>query len=191
VDGVISLFDFGLDGPPPGRFETVDGMVHFISGTAGEHLLGLQAQFDLVWCTGWEEKANEYLVGLLGLAQPLPYLTFETHYARWPAGGPASPQPPTAPEPPTESAPERHWKLDAIEAHAGERPLAWVDDGLTPACQEWAVARAAPTLLVPTEPATGLGPDHVQALAAWASSLRGPAEPGSGSAADDRAGSGS
>jgi hypothetical protein len=179
VDGVISLFDFGLDGPPSGRWETVDGTVHFISGTAGDHLVGLQASFELVWCTGWEEKANEYLVRLLGLPGPLPYVTFDTHYGRSrtsPPPGPSAPAP--ADRPGAGSAPERvgssserHWKLDAIEAHAGGRPLAWVDDGLTEACHDWASVRPAPTLLVPTEPPTGLGSEHVEELAAWATSL--------------------
>src|SRR5260370_9977673 len=164
VDGVISLFGFGLDLPPQGRFQTVDGVAHFISGTAGHHLLALGASFELVWCTGWEEKANEYLPHLLGLPGPLPYLTFETHYARSPAG-----------PPPPGSSPggSRHWKLDAIEAHAGPRPLAWLDDCHNEDCQVWAAARSAPTLLVSTEPSTGLVVDHVEELAAWSRALNG------------------
>ena len=31
-----------------------------------------------------------------------------------------------------------HWKLEAIDAYAGGRPLAWIDDALNPACHEWA-----------------------------------------------------
>jgi hypothetical protein len=174
VDGVISLFGFGPDLPTPGRFQTVDGVAHFISGTAGDHLLALGASFELVWCTGWEEKANEYLPHLLGLPGPLPYLTFETHYARSPGPGsdPASPAPADAGPPPSAGPGNgRHWKLDAIEAHAGLRPLAWIDDCHTEDCRAWAAARSSQTLLVSTEPTRGLGVDHVRELVAWARSL--------------------
>jgi hypothetical protein len=193
VDGVISLFGFGLDLAPQGRFQTVDGVAHFISGSAGHHLLALRARFELVWCTGWEEKANEYLPHLLGLPGPLPYLTFETHYARsqapppapaWSRAGP----PPAGAGPGARPGPApgagRHWKLDAIEAHAGPRPLAWIDDGHTEECQAWATARSAPTLLVSTEPSTGLGVDHVQNLAAWARALDGDAAQRAGAGKD-------
>ena len=77
VDGVISLF--GFDEPPAARvarFELVDGMVHCISLPAGERLLRLGEHYDMVWATGWEEKANDYLPNMLGLPE-LPFLTFD------------------------------------------------------------------------------------------------------------------
>ena len=55
----------------------VDGIAHFLSATAGEHLRRLSERFELVWCTGWEEKANEYLPLALGLPGPLPHLVFD------------------------------------------------------------------------------------------------------------------
>jgi hypothetical protein len=65
-----------------------------------------------------------------------------------------------------------HWKLAAIDAHAGrERPLAWVDDALDDACEAWARQRPAPTLLMRTDPAVGLTDAHASALEAWASQL--------------------
>ena len=67
VDGVISLFGFDPGRRPAGRFEAVDGIAHFISATAGEHLRRLCEEFEPAWCTGWEEKANEYLPHALGL----------------------------------------------------------------------------------------------------------------------------
>src|SRR5947209_10020963 len=67
VDGVISLFGFDPARPPPGRFALVDGIAHFLSATAGAHLRELAADYELVWCTGWEEKANEHLPLALGL----------------------------------------------------------------------------------------------------------------------------
>lgn len=146
VDGVISLFGFPLDRPPNGSFHSIDGLPHFLSAGAGRHLLALAERFELVWCTGWEEKANEYLPELLGLAGPLPYLSFERNSGRRHA----------------------HWKLDAIETHAGDRPLAWIDDGFDDDCRAWVGARRAPTLLVSTTPAVGLTDRDVERLLAWA-----------------------
>lgn len=147
VDGVISLFGFAPAARPAGRFVMVDGIAHFLSAAAGEHLRTLSRAFELVWCTGWEEKANEYLPWALGLPTPLPYLTF----AR-------------------ELTPSRaHWKLAAIDAYAGpDRPLAWIDDALEPHCHDWGAARRGPTRLVTTAPAVGITAEHVAELLAWA-----------------------
>ncbi len=153
VDGVISLFGFAPQAQPPGRFEMVDGIAHFLSASAGEHLLRLAVAFEPVWCTGWEEKANEYLPHALGLPGPWPHLSFDR------AAGPGV-------------STQGHWKLGAIDAHAGpRRPLAWIDDAHGDACDSWAAARAAagaPTLLVTTEPAVGLSAADVERLLAWA-----------------------
>ena len=155
VDGVISLFGFEPSTRPAGRFEIVDGIAHFLSATAGEHLRLLADRFELVWCTGWEEKANEYLPHALGLPRPLPHLTFE----RSVGGGRVS---------------RAHWKLDAIEAYAGARPLAWIDDAHGEACEAWAAARGqagAATLLVTTAPSAGMTDREVHRLASWADTL--------------------
>jgi hypothetical protein len=149
IDGVISLFGFVGQERPAGSFHAIDGIPHFLSADAGQHLLDLSASFDLAWCSGWEEKANEYLPHLLGLPGPLPHLSFD----RAPGRGNA------------------HWKLDAIEDFAGPRAVAWVDDAFNDACRVWAVARAAPTLLVATDPARGLTAGHVARLQAWARAL--------------------
>lgn len=151
VDGVISLFGFAQNAVPPGRWALVEGIAHLLSATAGEHLRQLGERFEIVWCTGWEERADEHLPGLLGLAHSYPHLTFERNPGRVHA----------------------HWKLDAIEAHAGARPLAWVDDAHNDACRDWARERdrlGAPTLLVTTEAAIGLTDDHVRMLTDWAAS---------------------
>jgi hypothetical protein len=105
--------------------------------------------FEPVWCTGWEEKANEYLPHALGLDGPWPYLSFAQ------AAGPGV-------------STQGHWKLDAIDAYCGIRPLAWIDDAHGEACEAWAAARTAPTLLVTTEPAVGLTDRQVTDLLAWA-----------------------
>ncbi len=122
VDGVISLFGFDPARPPDGNFLIVDGVAHFLSAEAAAHLLELCEWFEPAWCTGWEEKANEYLPHALGLPGPWPYLEF---------AGPAA-------------AGSGHWKLEAVEAYAGRRPLAWVDDGHDERTRAWAQARGAP-----------------------------------------------
>lgn len=149
MDGVLSLFGFPADRPPPGTLTFVDGLPHWISEQAGALLLRLSATFEPVWCTGWEDRAPEHLPRLLGFDPahpPYPHLVF------------------------TRS--ERHWKLDAIDAidaHAGpRRPLAWVDDGHDERTSRWAEERPGPTLLVTTDPAIGLTSEHVRRLEEWA-----------------------
>jgi hypothetical protein len=132
IDGVISVFGFPPLERPDGAWIDVDGVWHLISATASTHLLALARLFDLVWCSGWEDKADEHLVRFLQLPVRPPFLTFPV---------------------PTGTA---HWKLASVERHAGDRPMAWIDDGFDDSCHAWAAARWAPTLLVPTDPAAGL-----------------------------------
>src|SRR5579859_7943375 len=146
IDGVVSLFGFDPVQPPGGRFIAVDGMAHFLSDVAGQHLIALSAEFELAWCSGWEEKADEHLPLALGLPAGLPHLTFD----------------------PPGDGNGRHWKLTAIDRYAGDRALAWVDDAHDASCHEWAQARLAPTLLVTTDPAVGLTAEHASALVSWA-----------------------
>src|ERR1700722_8618441 len=151
VDGVLSLFGFDHRRPPAGHYALVDGTMHFLSATAAALIDELARAFELVWCTGWEEKADEHLPAQLGLPRGLTHLTF------------AAPEPGTAP---------RHWKLEAIDAFAGpQRPLAWIDDAHDDSCRQWAADRAGPTLLIVTEPAIGITDAHVRALGVWAATL--------------------
>jgi hypothetical protein len=145
IDGVVSLFGFPAHTRPQGSFHSIDGIPHFLSSAAAAHLLALASVFELVWCSGWEEKANEYLPHLLGLPAPLPFLRFSRSPGRANA----------------------HWKLQAIEDYAGPRPLAWIDDAFNDACHAWAQARPAPTLLVETHPAVGLTEHETDLLLDW------------------------
>lgn len=149
VDGVISLFGFSREDPPPGAFHSIDGIIHCIGDRAAELLGRLADRFELVWATGWEEKANEYLPQLLGLGRELPVLTFDGQAVFGSA----------------------HWKLSAIDDYAGERPAAWIDDYLDDECRAWAERRGAPTLLIEAESATGLLEEHVNRLLEWAEQL--------------------
>lgn len=148
VDGVISLFGFAPGAEDfPGAFHTVDGIAHCISIDTGERMVRLAERFELVWATGWEERANEHLPWLLELPfRELPTLTFGEAAVFGSA----------------------HWKLSAIEEYAHGRPAAWIDDNLDEECREWAEGRSEPTLLVQTEAASGMTDEHVRALLDWA-----------------------
>jgi len=147
VDGVVSLF--GFEGPiesVPGRFHLIDGIAHCISDSAGRELRRLNEIYELIWATGWEQRANDHLPQLLGLPGELPCLHFDGR-ARF---GTA------------------HWKLEALGEYARDRPLAWIDDSLDESCFDWARDRYGPTLLVPTESDIGITPAHTEALLSWA-----------------------
>ena len=127
MDGVISLFGFAPgDGALPGPLHWIDGVAHCIPDDVGARLVSLAESFELVWATGWEERANEHLPYLLKLPfRDLPCLTFDGRAVFGSA----------------------HWKVDAIDEYAGDRPAAWIDDNLDETCRAWAEGRAAPTLL--------------------------------------------
>lgn len=149
VDGVVSLFGFDHASPPKGTWTLVDGLPHLISAQAHRHLAQLARAFECVWCTGWEDRTAR-LGELLGLDLDWPYVRLDGLVAE-----------------------TDHWKLPGIDAHVGpDRPLAWIDDRFDASCERWAAARAAPTLLVPTEPAVGITAEHVAVLERWAHPLR-------------------
>jgi hypothetical protein len=149
VDGVLSLY--GAARAEPGALVgcLVDGVPHLLSRRAATVLDGLIADFECAWCTGWEERADEHLPGLLGLPRGWPYVRFS-----------AAP------------ALDAHWKLAGIDAFAGrDRPLAWIDDAHDADCEAWAASRPGPTLLVGCEPDVGLTAAHADTLRAWAARL--------------------
>jgi hypothetical protein len=148
IDGVLSLFGFRPDAIPHGcSWHQVDGIVHLLSHEAAGHLHALQDVYELVWCSGWKDRANDHLPHVLRVG-PYPYLTFAD-----PSAG--------------------HWKLAAVIAHAQDRPLAWIDDDVNDAVRTWAAQRPTPTLIVETAPATGLTAPLAQRLRDWAKALHG------------------
>jgi HAD domain in Swiss Army Knife RNA repair proteins len=151
IDGVISLYGFDRAAPPPGRFHLVDGIPHWIGERSGAHLARLAPHFELVWASGWEERANEHLPFVLGLAGELPTLSFDA----------------------TKTFGEAHWKIAAVDSYAQDRPAAWIDDSLDERCHAWAQSRPHPTLLVQTEPAVGMTAGHVEMLIRWADWVAG------------------
>lgn len=156
IDGVISLFGFEETPAGPGfRFELIDGTPHCISVSAGERLQRLSERFELVWATGWQDRANDHLPTIIGIG-PLEVIEFDR----------------------ADPAPSRfasaHWKLGPLDSFAPDRAIAWIDDSFDQSCFEWAAERESagvPTLLVPTEPELGLEEAHVAALEIWADGL--------------------
>ena len=121
---MLSLFGFTPDVRElPGPLHWIDGVAHCIPYDVGPRLARLAPSFELVWATGWEERANEHLPFLLDLPfDELPCLHFDGRAVFGSA----------------------HWKLDAIDEYAGERPAAWIDDNIDSDCHAWADGRSAP-----------------------------------------------
>ena len=109
----------------------------------GAWIAELAGAYEVVWATGWGEEANRLLGPLLGIPR-LPVLSF--------------PQVPFSAD----------LKVPAIDALAGDRPAAWIDDMLGPVAYDWADHRPAPTLLLPADPAIGLTRELVDHALAWA-----------------------
>ena len=99
---MISLFGFTPGaGQLPGPLHWIDGVAHCIPEDVGARLVTLAERFDLVWATGWEERANEHLPFILKLPfRDLPCLTFDGRAVFGSA----------------------HWKVDAIDEYAGRPP---------------------------------------------------------------------
>ena len=148
---MISLFGFSPGtGDLPGPLHWIDGVAHCIPEDIGQRLVTLAERFELVWATGWEERANEHLPFLLKLPfRDLPSLRFRGRAVFGSA----------------------HWKVDAIDRYAADRPAAWIDDNLNEECFAWAKRRIAPTMLVETSSSVGMTDEHVSELLEWASTV--------------------
>ena len=154
VDGVLSLFGKpGGDAPirPDTHFHNEHGMGHLIALDNCARLASLEKSYDLVWATGWEDKANGELLRLVGLRNTLPVISFDRGKGKYDH--------------------QAHWKLGAIEDFVGRRPTAWIDDALDGACFDWARSRAYPTLLVKVQSDVGLDRTACEQLQSWASQL--------------------
>ena len=77
IDGVISLFGFDQRSEPgqadpssaPGEFHLIDGMLHCIALDTGPRLNQLSNLYELVWASGWEDRANDHLPAILGVPE--------------------------------------------------------------------------------------------------------------------------
>jgi hypothetical protein len=112
----------------------------------GKMLLDLCADnnMELVWCTTWEDEANDFIGPRLGLPQ-LPVIKFG-----WNA---------------------MTWKFGAVLDYVQDRSLAWLDDDfqLHHKYRDWFLDLRGntPTLLQETNPATGLTIDDINAIEEW------------------------
>jgi hypothetical protein len=150
VDGVLSLFtEPGQPAPirPDTHFHNEHGMGHLIALDNCVRLAALQEAYELVWATGWEEKANDTLLQIVGLPEQLDVISFDKGKGKYDH--------------------QAHWKLGAIERFVGDRPMAWIDDALDSACFDWAAKRKGPTLLVHVESSVGLDEAAFEQLRAW------------------------
>jgi hypothetical protein len=121
-----------------------------ISPDNARRLKQLSEKFELVWCTGWEHKANEVIAPLHDLPQ-LPVIEI------------------------TEWSRHIHWKLASIEKFVGNRPYAFIDDDIGPDAEFYGKARnrRIPTLWLPVNADEGLTEEHVEDLEAFADSVVG------------------
>jgi hypothetical protein len=150
VDGVVCPYADELADPAAAGLEvaTVGYTRVWLSHDIRQHLKRLAELFQLVWCTGWEDHAAEFLAPFLGLP-PMPVIHFE--------------------EPAEEDG---HWKWPGIEAFVGDRSFAWIDDEIGHADLARAGRRTSPTMLVRIEGTHGLNELHVEQLERFAETVR-------------------
>lgn len=142
VDGVLNPYPDCPSGYREYTFFHEDEEPVRLADIDGEWLRELGERYTLVWASAWGENANLYLCPHFGLP-PVATVSF-----------------PPAPF-------EARAKVPAIDAFAGDRPAAWVDDLLTPEAWRWAGERAHPTLLVEVDHAAGLARRDVDLLLTW------------------------
>ena len=124
----------------------IEGAPHGFHPAHGAWLRELAGSFELVWCTMWGERANLEICPRLGLPR-LPVVDL------W-----------------DEEDGLDRWKLPGVIRHAGDRPLAWLDDAFDAPTRAWAAARTAPTELVGVGHRTGLTRRHIRRLRVFAKS---------------------
>lgn len=113
----------------------------------------LMDKFEIHWCTGWQEEANDVISPLHGLPRfpVVPILTLDLEPGHC------------------------HWKQGAIEAyienHYPDRPYAFVDDEINRDGETYGKMQNVPTLWLPTHHHTGLTDEHVEKLEKFADEL--------------------
>lgn len=128
----------------PGYVYQEHAYVH-VSQDNAQRLVDLSEIFELAWCTGWGDKANE-VIGPLHNLPELPVVEINGF------------------------SPHIHWKLDAIEEFVGDKPYAFIDDDITDLGVVYANLRnhSIPTLWLPIHCHEGLTEAHYEDLVAFA-----------------------
>jgi hypothetical protein len=146
VDGVLNPFPDTPEGFDEHAFFPGEAEPVRLARVHGDWLRELGDVYEIAWATGWGEHANRLLAPHFGL-----------------------PKYPVVVVPSTRFEPAD--KVPAVAAYAAERPVAWVDDIVTPEARAWEATRTAPTLLLEVDPAVGLVRTQVDELLAWADAL--------------------
>lgn len=154
IDGVLNAISGGP--PPEGWQDTkVKGFRIRYNPAHGAQLLALAAecQAELIWCTTWQEMANQYIRHLVGLPE-LP----------WVPMGPGR-----SGLKPSEYRPVGAMKAAAMRAYVGDRPFCWLDD--EPDAADELRTHPAPHLVVYVHEEMGLQDGHLAQARAWLASL--------------------
>jgi HAD domain in Swiss Army Knife RNA repair proteins len=147
VDGVLN--PWAADTCPDGyqEYDFFPGERVLLSPGHGELLTRLAEQFELVWATAWEHRANRFICPVIAIPE-LPVIEFPLHGRDF-----------------------MFRKLPSVIAAVGDRACAWIDDAHEPDHYQWARERQAPTLIVDIDPAEGLTAEVAELLAHWAAEL--------------------
>ena len=147
VDGVLNPWE--ATDTPDGyhEYDFFPGERVLLSPDHGQLLRDLSKDFDLVWATAWEHRANRLICPVLSIPE-LPVIEFPLAAPYFAVN-----------------------KLPAVIQAVGDRPCAWIDDMHGVDHFDWADRRAAPTLILAIDPAIGFTADVAVRLAAWAQSL--------------------
>lgn len=164
VDGVFNVINDSQNTKRYDIFMAMDLYKIRLAKVLAGYMEELVEHFIPVWCTTWDEDANEYFAERLRM----PYLpVIPTREAR-------SSELTHAELDPIANV---HWKTPAIVKYIKTRPYAWVDDELGQGDQDYAAMRTAlvaPTLMMKTREREGLLRHHVDKLITWAELIKQP-----------------
>lgn len=168
VDGVLCPFRYGyftaFDGsgahttslpvwkPTTGGYLFDHDAGVFYSPKNGDRIRKIQRLFAMYWCTGWGNRANDFISPLHDLA-PYPVVPLGL---------------------PSRKGDLPHWKGAGITEHVHDRPFAFVDDDIGQEEIEWAEERTnkgIPTLMVPIRSEVGLTDYHIDRLLVFANGI--------------------
>ena len=145
--GCISVFGFPHDGPPPGAIHTSTALPTASATAAASYFRASASITSSSGRPGGRTARTSTCPGSSASTAPWPTLSFD------------------------EQPDLGHGALEAgarSTRYAAGRPAAWIDDSLNEECFAWAEGASEPTLLVHTDPAVGITPEHVDLLVDWA-----------------------
>jgi hypothetical protein len=148
VDGVLNAISSGE--PPPGWRDTrARGFRIRHNPAHGARLMAIAGECgaELVWCTTWEELANQHIRQLVGLPE-LPWVPMEPGRRKF-----------------SEYASVGMTKAAAMRAYAGHRPFCWLDDEPDAAAELRELP--VPHLVVYVDGELGLQERHFAAAQEW------------------------